>query len=221
MRADLAHIDSWIFDLDNTLYPAKADLFGLIDIKMGAFIQTLLGCDPVEARRVQKAYFLEHGTTLAGLMREHGTDPHEFLDFVHDISLDRIVANHVLIDHIARLPGRRLIFTNGDAAYAARVLDRLGLADAFELIHDIHACAYVPKPDPSGYAALCDTHAIDPARAIFFEDMARNLRPAKALGMTTVWVNNGSEAGNVDAQPDFIDYETDDLPPFLAAIHGE
>ena len=221
MRADLAHIDCWIFDLDNTLYPAKADLFGLIDIKMGEYIQTLLGCDPVEARRVQKAYFLEHGTTLAGLMRDHGTDPHDFLDYVHDISLDRIVADHALIDHIAALPGRRLIFTNGDAAYARRVLERLGLADAFELIHDIHACAYVPKPDPSGYAALCAAHAIDPARAIFFEDMARNLRPAKALGMTTVWVNNGSEAGNVDAHADFIDYETDDLTPFLATLYGE
>lgn len=221
MRADLAHIDCWIFDLDNTLYPAKADLFGLIDIKMGEYIQTLLGCDPVEARRVQKAYFLEHGTTLAGLMRDHGTDPHDFLDYVHDISLDRIVADHALIDHIAALPGRRLIFTNGDAAYARRVLVRLGLADAFELIHDIHACAYVPKPDPSGYAGLCAAHAIDPARAIFFEDMARNLRPAKALGMTTVWVNNGSEAGNVDAHADFIDYETDDLTPFLATLYGE
>tara|TARA_R110000868_G_scaffold80903_10_gene229416 strand:+ start:1698 stop:2363 length:666 start_codon:yes stop_codon:yes gene_type:complete len=221
MRADFAHIDSWIFDLDNTLYPAKADLFGLIDIKMGEFIQTLLGCDPVEARRVQKGYFMAHGTTLAGLMRDHDTDPREFLDYVHDISLDRIVADHDLIDHIAKLPGRRLIFTNGDAAYAARVLAKLGLTDAFELIHDIHACAYVPKPDPSGYAMLCDVHRIDPTRSIFFEDMARNLIPAKALGMTTVWVNNGSEAGNVDAHTDYIDYEIEHLTPFLADIHGD
>lgn len=221
MRADFAHIDTWIFDLDNTLYPAKADLFGLIDIKMGEFIQTLLGCDPVEARRVQKGYFMAHGTTLAGLMRDHDTDPREFLDYVHDISLDRIVADHDLIDHIAMLPGRRLIFTNGDAAYAARVLAKLGLSDAFELIHDIHACAYVPKPDPSGYAMLCDIHGINPTRSIFFEDMARNLIPAKALGMTTVWVNNGSEAGNVDAHADHIDYEIEHLTPFLADIHGD
>lgn len=221
MRADFAHVDTWIFDLDNTLYPAKADLFGLIDIKMGEFIQTLLGCDPAEARRVQKGYFLEHGTTLAGLMRDHGTDPRSFLDYVHDISLDRIVADHELIDHIAALPGRRLIFTNGDAAYAGRVLAKLGLADSFELIHDIHACAYVPKPDPSGYAALCDTHDVDPTRSVFFEDMARNLKPAKAIGMTTVWVNNGSEAGNVGARADFIDYETEHLTPFLAKIHGD
>lgn len=221
MRADLAHIDSWIFDLDNTLYPAKTDLFGLIDVKMGEFIQTLLGCDPVEAHRMQKGYFLEHGTTLVGLMRDHDVEPRAFLDYVHDISLDRLVADHELIDHIAALPGRRLIFTNGDAAYAARVLDKLGLTDAFELIYDIHACAYVPKPDPSGYAALCAAHAVDPTRAIFFEDMARNLKPAKAIGMTTVWVNNGSEAGTVDAHADFIDYETDHLTPFLASIIGD
>ncbi|AUW56747.1 pyrimidine 5'-nucleotidase [Sphingobium sp. SCG-1] len=221
MRADFAHIDTWIFDLDNTLYPAKSDLFGLIDIKMGEFIQTLLGCDPVEARRVQKGYFLEHGTTLAGLMRDHAVEPRTFLDYVHDISLDRLMMDHALIDNIAALPGRRLIFTNGDAAYAGRVLAKLGLADAFELIHDIHACAYVPKPDPAGYAALCEIHDVDPRCSVFFEDMARNLKPAKAIGMTTVWVNNGSEAGNVDAHADFIDYETDHLTPFLANIIGD
>ena len=221
MRAALAHIDAWIFDLDNTLYPAKADLFGLIDIKMGEFIQGLLGCDPQEARAVQKRYFLEHGTTLAGLMRHHGTDPHSFLDYVHDISLERVEADAGLQAAIAALPGRRLIFTNGDEPYARRVLAKLGLSDSFELIHDIHACAYRPKPDPSGYAALCDTHGVDPRSALFFEDMARNLRPAKAIGMTTVWVNNGSEAGDFGAHPDFIDYETDDLKQFLTRIIGE
>lgn len=218
MRAGLAHIDSWIFDLDNTLYPAKADLFGLIDVKMGEFIQGLLGCDPVEARRVQKRYFMEHGTTLSGLMHHHGTDPHEFLDYVHDISLERIAPDPELNAHIRALPGRRLIFTNGDAPYAARVLDRLGLADAFEFIHDIHACQYVPKPDPSGYRELCARYGLDPLGSCFFEDMARNLRPAKAIGMTTVWVNNGSEAGDMGAHPDFIDYETHELAPFLAGI---
>lgn len=218
MLSGLAHIDSWIFDLDNTLYPAKADLFGLIDVKMGEFIQGLLGCDPAEAKRVQKRYFLEHGTTLSGLMRHHGTDPHEFLDYVHDISLERIMPDAGLNAHIRALPGRRLIFTNGDAAYAERVLDRLGLRDAFEFIHDIHACQYVPKPDPSGYRELCERYALAPRRSLFFEDMARNLKPAKAIGMMTVWVNNGSEAGDMGAHPDFIDYETRDLAPFLAEI---
>lgn len=221
MRADFAHVDGWIFDLDNTLYPAKADLFALIDVRMGAFIQELLGCDAQEARRVQKGYFRDHGTTLAGLMRDHGTDPHAFLAYVHDISLERIAPDPALNAHIAGLPGRRLIFTNGDDAYARRVLDRLGLGDAFELIHDIHACGYIPKPDPAGYRLLCDTHGLDPRCCAFFEDMARNLKPAKAIGMTTIWVDNGSESGNLDSEGDYIDHRTHALEPFLAALYED
>lgn len=221
MRADLAHIDCWIFDLDNTLYPAKADLFALIDVKMGEFIQGLLGCDAALARETQKRYFIEHGTTLAGLMRHHDTDPCEFLDYVHDISMDRLEVDTALNAAIAALPGRKMIFTNGDADYAGRVLGKLELSGAFELIHDIHACQYMPKPDPSGYAELCRVHGVEPTRAAFFEDMARNLRPAKAIGMTTIWVNNGSEAGGHDHHPNFIDFETDHLTPFLADILGK
>ncbi len=221
MLPALSHVDSWIFDLDNTLYPAKADLFALIDVKMGEYIQGLLGCNPVLARETQKRYFIEHGTTLSGLMHHHGIEPREFLDYVHDISMERLEVDPALNAAIGALPGRKLIFTNGDADYAGRVLEKLGLSGAFELIHDIHACQYVPKPDPSGYDALCKTHDVDPARAAFFEDMARNLRPAKAIGMATIWVNNGSEAGNHDHHPDFIDFETDHLTPFLADILGK
>lgn len=221
MLPALAHINCWIFDLDNTLYPAKADLFALIDVKMGEFIQSLLDCDATVARETQKRYFIEHGTTLSGLMHHHGIEPRAFLDYVHDISMDRLEVDPALNAAIHQLPGRKLIFTNGDADYAGRVLEKLGLAQAFELIHDIHACQYVPKPDPSGYAELCRVHAVDPTRAAFFEDMARNLRPAKAIGMTTIWVNNGSEAGGHDHHPDFIDFETDHLTPFLARILGE
>lgn len=220
MDARFAHIDCWIFDLDNTLYPASADLFGLIDIRMGEYIGRLLDCSPAEARSTQKRYFLDHGTTLAGLMRHHGVDPHHFLDYVHDIDLDRIDRDEALAGHIAALPGRKAIFTNGDVPYARRVLERLGLDTSFELIHDIHAIGYRPKPDPHGYHMLRDDHGIDLARAAFFEDMARNLKPAKALGMTTIWLNNGSESGHVDAHPDFIDHETGHLSPFLAEILG-
>ncbi len=132
----LAHVEAWIFDLDNTLYPASSDLFGQIDVKMGAYIQRLLSVDPIEARRVQKAFFYEHGTTLAGLMAHHGVEPHEFLDYVHDIDLDVLAEDRRLIENIARLPGRKLIFTNGDEPYARRVLERLGLSQSFEAIHD-------------------------------------------------------------------------------------
>lgn len=220
MDPRLSHVDSWIFDLDNTLYPASADLFALIDVRMGEYIAELLGCEALEARTVQKRYFHDHGTTLAGLMHHHGIDPHHFLDYVHDISLDRLTHDADLAAHIAALPGRKLVFTNGDAPYARRVLDRIGLGDHFELIHDIHACRYRPKPDPYGLHQLRDEHGIDLARTAFFEDMARNLKPAKALGMTTIWLNNGSESGHVDAHPDFIDHEIAHLTPFLGQILG-
>lgn len=220
MHADLAHIDAWIFDLDNSLYPASANLFSLIDVRMGEYIERLLGCDSVEARRVQKAHFLQHGTTLAGLMATHGIDPHDFLDYVHDIDLARISADPALVSAIDRLPGRKYIFTNASVGYADRVLDKLGLANLWDGMHDIHAMNYVPKPNPLSYAALCETHGIDPERALFVEDMARNLKPAKALGMTTVWIDNGSESGGHDADPAFIDYRIADIGVWLTDILG-
>lgn len=221
MLQALRHIDSWIFDLDNSLYPASANLFALIDVRMGDYIQRLLGCDPEEARRVQKEYFREHGTTLAGLMAANGVDPHDFLDYVHDIDLARISADPALVTAIDRLPGRKFVFTNGDEAYARRVLDRLGLANLWDGLHDIHAMDYLPKPNPTSYAAMCDRHGIDPSTALFVEDMARNLKPAKALGMTTVWVDNGSEHGNHGADPAFIDYRTHDIGAWLTGILGD
>lgn len=221
MKSGLAHVESWIFDLDNSLYPARTDLFALIDIRMGEYIQRLLACDPVEARRVQKQHFLEHGTTLAGLMRSHGVDPREFLDFVHDVDLARLSADPELVRALDRLPGRKFVFTNADETYARRVLDRLGLANAFDGMHDIHAMDYVPKPDPRSYAAICRVHGIDPRRALFVDDMARNLAPAKALGMTTVWLDNGSEKGGHDADLDAIDHVVADLGPWLLEILGE
>src|SRR3954471_7776919 len=186
LPAPLRHIDAWIFDLDDSLYPASANLFELIDIRMGQFIQQLVGCGAAEARRVQKGYFRDDGTTLAGLMKTHGTDPREFLEFVHDIDLARIAADPKLVAALDRLPGRKFVFTNGDDAYARRVLDRLGLANAFDGLHDIHAMDYVPKPDPRAYALMCERHGIAPERALMVEDMSRNLAPAKALGMVTV-----------------------------------
>jgi putative hydrolase of the HAD superfamily len=221
MLPALRHVESWIFDLDNTLYPASADLFRLIDVRMGRYIEQLIGCDPAEARRIQKDYFREHGTTLSGLMTSHAVDPHDFLNFVHDIEMDVLAEDRRLVEAVARLPGRKLIFTNGDAPYARRVLARLGLSESFEAIHDIHACAYRPKPDPASYAAMCAALAVEPATALFVEDMARNLAPAKALGMTTVWVNNGSEHGDLGAHPGFIDFEIADVGEWLHDILGD
>ncbi|HEU4876690.1 MAG TPA: pyrimidine 5'-nucleotidase, partial [Sphingomicrobium sp.] len=204
------HVSDWIFDLDNCLYPASAGLFDLIDERMGAYIQRLLDCDAVEARRVQKAHFHDHGTTLAGLMKHHGVDPRHFLADVHDIALDRIAANPLLDAGLGRLPGRKHIFTNGDAPYARRVLDRIGIAHHFAHLHDIHGAELRPKPDVHGYRLLVDQSGIEPARAAMVEDMAQNLKPAKALGMTTIWVDNGSERGNHGHDPSFVDHRITD-----------
>ena len=216
-----AQVDDWIFDLDNTLYPASSGLFALIDERMGAYIQRLLGCDPVEARRVQKRHFHEHGTTLAGLMINHGVDPHDFLADVHAIALDRVAPDPLLDRGLGRLPGRKFIFTNGDAPYARRVLDRLGVGHHFDHLHDIHGAQLRPKPDAHGYRLLIDQLGLDPARTAMIEDMAQNLVPAKALGMTTIWVDNGSERGNHGHHPNHIDVTIHDVGDWLDQITGE
>src|ERR671920_1495759 len=215
------HIRDWIFDLDNCLYPASTGLFSLIDERMGAYIQRLLGCDPQEAKRVQKAHFHEHGTTLAGLMREHDVDPHDFLADVHDIPLDRVKADERLATLLPRLPGRRFVFTNGDAPYARKVLEAIGLHGHFDDLHDIHASELRPKPDPHGYAVLCERFGIEPAAAVLVEDMAQNLKPAKALGMTTVWVDNGSERGNHGFDAQVVDHRISNVGEWLETILGD
>ena len=215
-----AHVRSWIFDLDNCLYPASAGLFDLIDQRMGAYIQRLLDCDPVEARRVQKHHFHTHGTTLAGLMKEHGVDPNHFLNDVHAIPLDRIKSDQSLASSLDRLPGRKFVFTNGDATYARRVLDAIGVNDRFDDLHDIHASSYRPKPDPHGYQLLCERFGIEPSQALLADDMAANLKPAKELGMTTVWVDNGSEGGT-HGHGDFIDHRIHSVSEWLEEILGD
>jgi putative hydrolase of the HAD superfamily len=218
MDPRFAHIRDWIFDLDNCLYPASTGLFALIDERMGAYIQGLLGCDPVQAKTVQKQHFHEHGTTLAGLMKEHGIDPTDFLEDVHDIPLDRVQCDERLGRLLPRLPGRRFVFTNGDAPYARRVLERIGVHGHFDELHDIHASSYRPKPDPYGYRLLCERFGIDPVYALLADDMVQNLVPAKALGMTTVWVDNGSERGNHGYDEAIVDYRITDVGEWLEQI---
>jgi putative hydrolase of the HAD superfamily len=221
MDPRFAHIRDWIFDLDNTLYPASARLFDLIDERMSAYVQRLLGCDLEEARAVQKRYFRDHGTTLRGLMQNHDVDPTDFLDDVHDIALDRVPADQRLAAALERLPGRRFVFTNGHKSYAERVLKAIGIGEHFHGLVDIQACEYLPKPDARGYALLVERFAIEPAKAVLVEDMAKNLKPAKALGMTTVWVNNGSDHGDHLADPAAIDHEISDVGDWLTEILGD
>jgi putative hydrolase of the HAD superfamily len=217
MHKDFSHIDTWMFDLDNTLYHPRHDLFAQIDVKMGQYIQNLLNVDAVEARRVQKSFFLEHGTTLRGLMANHDIEPHGFLDFVHDIDVSVVPPEPALAEALIALPGRKLIFTNGDRAYARRVLAQLGIDHIFEGIHCIIDAGFEPKPQPDVYNLVTQAFALEADKTIFFEDMARNLKPAKELGWKTVWIDNGSEWGNIDAG-DFIDVTVSDLTPWLNGL---
>ncbi|MCS6987397.1 MAG: pyrimidine 5'-nucleotidase [Sphingomonadaceae bacterium] len=209
---------TWVFDMDNTLYSPRVNLFAQIDRRMEAYVGRLLGLPPEEARAVQKRYFHEHGTTLRGLMLSHGVDPHDFLSFVHDIDFSVLSPDPRLRQALLRLPGRRFVFTNGDRPYALKVLGALGVEDCFDGLFDIHAMAYHPKPDPRAYRELLDTFDIRPDSALMVDDMAYNLRPAKALGMTTVWLDNGSERGAFGHGPEFVDYEATELADFLERV---
>lgn len=220
MSPALAPIRTWLFDLDNTLYPAGSNLFALIDARMTAYVARLTGLERDAAFALQKRYFLDHGTTLSGLMANHGVDPHHFLEDVHAIEMSVLEPDPALAARIAALPGRKLVFTNGDTPYAERVLARRGLGGVFEAVYDIHATQYRPKPDPAAYAGLCAAHGIDPATALFADDMARNLVPAKAIGMTTLWIDNGSEQAPDQARA-HIDFTTHDLGNWLAEVTQE
>jgi putative hydrolase of the HAD superfamily len=211
--ADLRRISVWLFDLDNTLYPVGNDFMRLIEARMTVFVARELNLARDDAWALQKKYLHEHGTTLAGLMANHGIDPEHFLDEVHDVSLDTLVPDPALRTALLRLPGRRLIFTNGDAPHAARVLERLGLADAFEAIFHIASADYIPKPNPATFARMIAAHAVDPWATAFFEDSEKNLAPAASLGMTTVLV--GPHAAASDAA--FVHYRTADLAAFLTS----
>jgi len=205
----------WIFDLDNTLYPRDCNLFAQIDVKMKAFIGNLLGVDVQEAHRIQKQYFRTHGTTLRGLMDNHGLAPEEFLDYVHDIDVTPVPPNPALNDVLHQIDGRKLIFTNGSVAHAENVLGRLGVRHHFEGIFDIIAANYVPKPERLAYEVFVAKHDINPTRAVMLEDIARNLQPAHEMGMITVWLRSDHDHSAIGAKGDHVHHIIDDLVEWL------
>jgi len=223
---DFSNIDVWVFDLDNTLYPPSCRLFAQIDVKMRAFIGALLQVDEDEAYRLQKQYYRDHGTTLSGLMKLHDVAPQEFLNFVHDIDVSVVPENRDLSTALQRLPGRRLVFTNGTVAHAGRVLRQIGIHDHVEDIFDIVHADFVPKPHTATFERFLSKHEIEPSRAAMFEDLDRNLAPAHELGMTTVLVRDaGGHAdpavrgwGEAPPEAPHVHYRTDDLARFLSTI---
>jgi len=218
-------LETWIFDLDNTLYPPACDLFAQVDDRMCSFIAEYLSIDRAEAKRLQKGYYIEHGTTLSGLMTLHGLDPAQFLHYVHDIDVSGIVRNPLLGELIEKLPGQKLIFTNGSVRHAENVVDRLGIADAFDGIYDIVATDFKPKPKREAYELFLKKSGIDPTRAAMFEDIARNLLVPHEVGMTTVWVRPGEPGperhqilSHEGADGPHVHHVTDDLTQFLGSI---
>lgn len=221
LRADFSGVNCWIFDLDNTLYPAELRLFAQIEARMTAYVQRLLGVDAAEADRLRAHYWREHGTTLAGLMAHHGIDPEAYLAEVHDIDFSILTPEPALAAAIRALPGLKIIHTNADAAYAARVLARRGL-DVFDMIHGIGEVGYHPKPDPRSFAAVMAAHGLDPARCAMFEDDPRNLEVPFLLGMRTILVGSGrhgpDELAEDHSHGPHVLWQTRDISPFVAEL---
>jgi putative hydrolase of the HAD superfamily len=213
-----ADAEVWLFDLDNTLYPPRVNLFAAIDERMRAFIADRLGLPLDAAFALQKRYFHEFGTSLRGLMENHGVDPAPFLAHVHDIDLTLLDPDPRLETALGRLSGRKIVFTNASSRHAERVLERLGIGHHFEAVFDIVAADYRPKPEPDAYLRLIARHAVEPRAAVMVEDIARNLKPAADLGMTTVWIRNDTEHGRAEAEGDHIHHAIDELATWLEGI---
>lgn len=211
MSADLRHIDTWLFDLDNTLYPQESGLMARMEDRMSGVVARITQLPPDEAFELRGRYLREHGTTLAGLMKTHQIDPQAFLDECHDVPLDCLTPDPVLRAALEALPGRRLIFTNADLKHAERILDHLGLDHLFDDLFHIEMADYVPKPDPKTFARMVDHHVITNETTCFFEDSERNLAPAEKLGMTTVLVGPHALA----SEAAFVHHRTENLAGFL------
>lgn len=227
MAEPLKHCNNWVFDLDNTLYPPESDLFAQIDRRMTKFIAQFLDMDLIKARVLQKHYYLNYGTTLNGLMANYQLSPESFLEFVHDIDHSVLDSNPNLEKQILGLEGKKIIFTNGSNDHALSVLAALGLEAAFDEIVGIEDTGYVPKPNQSAYDFLVQTHELDPNETVLFEDLARNLKPAKQMGFSTVLVCSEKDWSHEPegARPaasgdthDHVDFSTSDLTGFLSNL---
>jgi len=224
---DFTQVETWVFDLDNTLYPRHLNLWQQVDDRIRDYIATFLKVGPDEAFRVQKDYYKRYGTSMRGLMTEHGMDPDEYLAFVHKIDHSPLEPNPALGAAIEKLPGRKLILTNGTRAHADAVMRRLDIHMHFEDVFGINEANLEPKPLPQTYDRFLKLHGVDPERAAMFEDLARNLAVPHSLGMTTVLVvPEGSrevvrEAWEMEGRDaPHVDHVTDDLAGFLARVRA-
>jgi putative hydrolase of the HAD superfamily len=225
-QSAFSHVDTWVFDLDNTLYPPDSALWPQIDERITAYLMQLYGLDGLSARALQKHFYHRHGTTLKALIDQGHADPDHFMDFVHDIDRSSLTINHALSEALSRLPGRKLILTNGSCKHAERTAGALGILGHFEGIFDIKAAGFVPKPQAAAYDLFFAKHGVDPARAAMFEDLAKNLEVPHSVGMKTVLIVGKAGAADMRDEwerkqetPPFIDYITDDIAGFLNGLY--
>ena len=210
MVADrFSHVTAWVFDLDNTLYPPEARLFDQIEVRMTAWVMEALGVDRPTADELRVNYWRDYGTTLAGLMTEHGVDPGPYLTHVHEISLDHLEVEPALEAAIAALPGRRIVYTNGSRPYAERVLEARGLEHIFDAVYGVEHASFRPKPERAAFEEIFAKDGIAPDRAAMFEDDPRNLAAPHQMGMRTVHV------APEPVEADHIHHHTDNLSQFL------
>lgn len=217
---DFAGVNTWVFDLDHTLYTTDAAKQAQMEERICRYVQRHFGLARDAAWGVQKTYLRDYGSTLVGLIQNEGVDPDAYHDEINDIEVLNLAPDAALRGGLARLPGKRLVFTNNCGRFAHAVLTRLGIDDLFADIVDVRAMAFVPKPQPAAYDTLLTRSGLDPARAAMFDDSPRNLVPARALGMKTVWFNNGLGLSHwrIDDPHLHIDHETDDLASFLQTV---
>jgi putative hydrolase of the HAD superfamily len=216
---ELLNIKYWIFDLDNTLYSGQTKVFSEVDKKMSAFISKKMNVDLVKAKEIQKKYFYEYGTTLSGLMKQNNIDPHDFLDFVHDIDISWLPKDLKLKDELIKIKEKKFIFTNGSHAHVENVTKQLGIDGLFDGAFDIVDANFVPKPHIDPYKKIIDKFKIEPTKSILIEDIAHNLEQAKNLGMKTCWLENEETFAKKDADKPYIDYKIKNLPSFLQEIN--
>lgn len=214
----LSEIDHWVFDLDNTLYPHRANLFSQVDQKMGEYIQSMFNISYADAKVMQKSFFLEHGTTLRGLMSEHGIEPYDYLNFVHDIDFSVLKVDVQLNEALHKLAGEKFIYTNASTDYAKNVLKHIGLDGFFQDFFDIHDAEFLPKPHDVSYHKMINKFGIDPNKSIMVEDIAGNLKPAAELGMATVWVKTGVHWSDNGVENTRIDHIAPDLSSWLSDV---
>jgi putative hydrolase of the HAD superfamily len=216
---DLLNINYWIFDLDNTLYSGQTEVFSEVDKKMSTFISKKMNVDLIKAKEIQKKYFYEYGTTLSGLMKQDSIDPHEFLEFVHDIDISWLPKDLKLKDELIKIKEKKFIFTNGSHAHVENVTKQLGIDGLFDGAFDIVDANFVPKPHIDPYKKIIDKFKIEPKKSILIEDIAHNLEQAKNLGMKTCWLENEEAFAKKDADKPYIDYKIKNLPSFLQKIN--